>query len=354
MTIVRSVRQDDIDQLWDLIQQATYGMTTLQINKDQLMERVEASAFAVQRKTEKPDGNPYVFVMEDVHSGKLVGTSCIFSKIGGFEPFYAYRVIRSDHHCEALNKSVATTELQLIKIHDGPTEIGSLFLQPDFRGKGRGRLLSMARFAFMAAHPKRFSDEVIAEMRGVVHEDGVCPFWDAIGRHFFEMDFPQADSLSTIDKRFIEDLMPKHPIYTCLLSQEARDTIGQVHQQTKPALAMLMDEGFRTRDLIDIFDGGPVVHCPRDSIDAVRRTKSLRLADVRESLDAPLAVLASEQDGFRSLIAPALVQGDEIVTTEVASLMLRAKKNTSVLWMPLHPTPSDARQQAQQGIASGI
>jgi arginine N-succinyltransferase len=355
MTIVRSVRQDDIDQLWDLIRQATYGMTTLQITKDQLMERVEASAFAVQRKVERPDGNPYVFVMEDVHTGKLVGTSCIFSKIGGFEPFYGYKIIDSTHECEALNKSISTTELHLIKIHDGPTEIGSLFLLSDYRGQGRGRLLSMARFAFMAAHPKRFSDEVIAEMRGVVHEEGICPFWDAIGRHFFEMDFPQADSLSTIDKRFIEDLMPKHPIYTCLLSQEARDTIGKVHDQTKPALAMLQAEGFQARDLIDIFDGGPVVHCRRDSIDAVRRTRQLVLSDVRDTVDAPLAVLASEQNGFRALIAPAIVKDNEIVTTQVASLMLQCKKGTNLLWMPLHPAPNRSQTNDNEpGIASGI
>ena len=75
--------------------------------------------------------------------------------------------------------------LHLEKIHDGPTEIGSLFLLPEYRGQKRGRLLSLSRFAFMAAHPKRFAEDVIAEMRGVMSEDGQCPFWEAIGKHFF-------------------------------------------------------------------------------------------------------------------------------------------------------------------------
>ncbi len=53
MTVVRSVTLDDIDKLWDLIGQATFGLTTLQITKDQLTERVELAQFAFQRKTEK-------------------------------------------------------------------------------------------------------------------------------------------------------------------------------------------------------------------------------------------------------------------------------------------------------------
>ena len=80
MEIVRAVVLDDLDQLWDLVGKATYGLTTLQINKEQLRERVELSNFAFTRQTEKPSGEPYVFVMEDTKSGKLVGLSCIFSK----------------------------------------------------------------------------------------------------------------------------------------------------------------------------------------------------------------------------------------------------------------------------------
>jgi arginine N-succinyltransferase len=337
MTVVRSVRTSDIDQLWELIAQATFGLTTLQITKDQLTERVESSEFAFHKKTEKPAGEPYVFVMEEQGSGQLVGTSCIFSKVGGFEPFYAYRMVDHSVHCEALQAHRHFQSLHLEKIHDGPTEIGSLFLLPEFRGNGRGRLLSLARFAFMARHPKRFSEEVIAEMRGVVHEDGTCPFWEAIGRHFFQMDFPQADSLSTINKSFIEDLMPKYPIYTCLLSQESREVLGGIHPQTRPALAMLEAEGFRRGDMIDIFDGGPVVHCRRDAIDAVQRCRSLTLGNILERIDDSPAILASLQNGFRAILAPASIEQDRISITEVAALRLQSRLGAPILYLPLHP-----------------
>lgn len=106
-------------------------------------------------------------VMEDQLTRSLVGLSCIFSKTGGYEPFYSYRRVVELQTCEHLGIQQEVEVLVLDKLHDGPTEIGSLFLRPDYRGKGRGRLLSLARFLFMAMNPRRFSDRVIAEMRGV-------------------------------------------------------------------------------------------------------------------------------------------------------------------------------------------
>lgn len=355
MTVVRSVTRQDIDQLWDLIAQATYGLTTLQITKNQLTDRVELAEFAFNRKTEKPAGEPYVFVMEDPVAGKLVGTSCIFSKVGGYEPFYGYRVQQEEVYCSALKKNQKNEVLYLQKIHDGPTEIGSLFLLPEYRGNGRGRLLSLARFAFIAAHPQRFSSDVIAEMRGVVNEDGTCPFWEAIGRHFFQIDFPQADSLSTISKTFIEELMPAHPIYSCLLPQSARDVMGGIHPQTVPAMSMLEDEGFRRTDMIDIFDAGPKIQCPRDRIHAVQRCRPRLLTDVVDRIDAKPVLLANHRDSFRATIAPAIPSDSGIIIPEVAALQLRARKGEAIWWMSLHPDkPSeDALHDETSSLTAG-
>lgn len=338
MVIVRAVRLGDLDQLWQLIAQATYGLTTLQINKEQLAERVELSNFAFTRKTEKATGEPYVLVMEDVSHGKLVGLSCIFSKTGGFEPFYSYRRVVESNYCELLGTTQQVESLHLEKIHDGPTEIGSLFLLPDYRGQGRGRLLSLARFAFMATHPKRFSDDVIAEMRGVMSDNGECPFWEAIGRHFFKMDFPQADSLSTINKRFIEDLMPKYPIYTSLLPESGRAILGQVHPQTVPALNMLQAEGFVIDNLIDIFDGGPVVRCRRDEIGAVKRTLTTRVDRIVDRQEGEPQILASSSDGFRSMIGPVQLGEAGATISEIEALTLQLKVGDTLRVLPLRPT----------------
>lgn len=338
MTIVRAVQLADLDQLWELLEHATYGLTTLQINKDQLSERVEHSHFAFTRKTEKPTGEPYVFVMQDTPSGQLVGLSCIFSKTGGYEPFYSYARVTESSHCELLNKVQEVESLHLQKIHDGPTEIGSLFLLPDYRGQGRGRLLSLARFTFMSAYPKRFADQVIAEMRGVMNEDGHCPFWEAIGRHFFDMDFPQADNLSTLNKRFIEDLMPRYPIYTSLLPASARASLGDVHPLTRPALAMLQAEGFAKTNLIDIFDGGPVVRCATSAIDAVRRTQAGRLLGIESESSGPAQIVATLKNGFRATIAN--VQHDDagLIISQQTADQLQIASGDQLLTTSLYPT----------------
>ena len=337
MTIVRAVQLADLDQLWELVGQATYGLTTLQISKDQLNERVEHSHFAFTRKTEKPTGEPYIFVMEDTPSGQLVGLSCIFSKTGGYEPFYSYAQVTESNYCELLNKVQEVESLHLLKTHDGPTEIGSLFLLPDYRGQGRGRLLSLVRFAFMAAYPKRFADHVIAEIRGVMNDDQRCPFWDAIGRHFFEMDFPQADSLSTLSKRFIEDLMPRYPIYTSLLPASVRAIIGEVHQQTRPALALLEAEGFERTNMIDIFDGGPVVRCARSAIGAVRRTQAASLVRTASEVSGPAQIIASLKNGFRATIANAQVDAGGLIVAQQTADLLQLSSGDQLLTTSLHP-----------------
>ncbi|MFO0014005.1 MAG: arginine N-succinyltransferase [Planctomycetota bacterium] len=279
--IVREVSTTDLDALWDLAGYASTGMTSLKVDRDELADRIERAHFAFRRTSEKAEGAPYVFVIEDTSSHRLIGTSCIFSKTGGFEPFYAYRIVNQTQHSELLGQTRELRSLHLLKIHNGPTELGGLFLLPDCRGGGAGKLLSLSRFLYMAGHLKRFAKETIAELRGYLDEKEESPFWNAIGSHFFPIDYPRADALSMIDKQFIEDLMPQYPIYLELLPQKAIEAIGQVHEQAKPAYQLLIQQGFVQRDLIDIFDGGAVLHCETNRIDAVRCSKVARVAEIR-------------------------------------------------------------------------
>src|SRR5690606_15072354 len=117
------------------------------------------------------------------------------------------------------------------------------------------------RFMLLAQRPGRFADRVVAEMRGRCDQHGVSPFWEAVMRPFFQVDFPVADALSTIAKNFIEELISPFPIPLELLPQGAREVIGQVHPETEPAVKLLNGEGFTATNMIDIFDAGPVLEC---------------------------------------------------------------------------------------------
>ena len=92
MLIVRRVQESDLNPLFELIQRSEYGLTTLKISKDELETRIERSMFAFRQKSGKPNGQPYVFVLEDLNNGEIVGTCSIYSKIGGFEPMYSYEI----------------------------------------------------------------------------------------------------------------------------------------------------------------------------------------------------------------------------------------------------------------------
>ena len=243
MLIIRPVSPADLDQLYALAGETGYGLTSLPQDRELLANKIIESQESFARLGRKPRGDSFLFVLEDTDTGKAVGTTGIVTKVGGFEPFYAYRIETAVAESEALKVRREVKFLKLVADHNGPCEIGSLVLSPEYRKGENGRLLSLVRFLFIAEHGSRFDPVVIAELRGIIDEAGRSPFWEAIGRHFFETDYYKADYLSGVDKRFIADLMPKHPIYIPLLPKEARDVIGQVHPQSRPAAKILSGRG---------------------------------------------------------------------------------------------------------------
>ncbi|MEX0321268.1 MAG: arginine N-succinyltransferase [Puniceicoccaceae bacterium] len=258
--VLRPVKNSDLPQLTELVRHSAGGMTTLPEHPEGLEARVHESCRAFDHRVRKPGGEVYLFVLEEVSKGRIIGTSGIISRVGGFDPFYTYSIKDVLQEYEALGISKTIQLLKLNRNHKGPSEICSLFLHPDFRHHGLGKLLSLSRFCFMKTFPERFDESVIAELRGYIDPKGKSPFWEAVGKKFFWSDYYTADILCGIgEKDFIEALMPEHPIYVNLLSGSARSVIGKVHPHTEPARALLLKEGFKTTDEIDIFDAGPIL-----------------------------------------------------------------------------------------------
>lgn len=338
MLIVRRVHESDLDPLFELIQKSEYGLTTLKISKVELESRIEKSMFAFRQKVGKPNGQPYVFVMEDLNSGRIVGTCSIYSKIGGFEPMYSYEIKESHHNSDELGVYKTIQGLHLREKHDGPTEIGSLFLSPDYWGSGHGRLLSLSRFLFMAEFKERFEKEVIAEMRGVVNKEGKSPLWSALGSHFFQIDFPKAETLTSQSKKFIADLMPKHPIYIPLLPENAQEVIGKVHENTQPALAVLEKEGFKFSQLVDIFDGGPTVHCDLEEIRSVRQSMAGIVGAIeKEVQNGKQQLVSNARLDFRACLGDTSWNQDQVTIDQVTALRLGLKVGDPIRCVYLKP-----------------
>ena len=120
-------------------------------------------------------------------------------------------------------------------------------------------------------------------MRGVHDVDGNAPFYNALPRKFFKMPFTKADYVNaTQGNQFINDLMPKYPIYLNLLSKSARDVVGQANAASEPAKLMLERQGFKYQGYIDIFDGGPTLSAERTQIDVVKNSLVYRVTSIED------------------------------------------------------------------------
>lgn len=281
---VRAANLGDTDALYALALQTGGGFTNLPPDRDALARRLERSDDCFQDRTPPEAGATYILVLEDVASGQVVGTATLFAEIGVEWPFYSYRRIHLNQTSVGLRKTLKSQVLHLVNDFDGCSEVGGLFLDPAWRRGGSGRLLARSRYLFIAQMRERFAQRVVADLRGYQDEAGRSPFWDALGRHFFDMPFDEADRFNSMTgNQFIADLMPKYPIYIQLLPPAAQDVIGRTHPAGEPAYRLLLEEGFRDDGYVDIFDAGPTVHAEIDNLKAVKDSRVVTVTGVTDT-----------------------------------------------------------------------
>ena len=277
MYLIRPIVSDELEVLFKMAQDSGVGVTTLPANHDRMAAKINRSVKSFADQVEQKDAL-YLFVLEDSESHEIVGICAIESQIGHQDVWYNYRLGNTVHASQELgvHKQIAT--LFLSNDQTGMTELCTLYLKPQYRKGMNGRFLSKSRYLFLAEFSERFSEYVIAEMRGYSDAQGHSPFWESLGKHFFSMEFRKADYLTGLgNKAFIAELMPKYPIYVPFLSADAQAVIGRVHENTEPALALLEQEGFRKNNYLDIFDAGPSVQCRLRDIRAVRASRLFRV-----------------------------------------------------------------------------
>lgn len=301
--LVRPVALTDLPDLLHLASLAGAGLTTLPDDEHILRQRIRKSVESFARFPDSPGGESYLLVMQTLTDDAppcVIGTAGVVAKVGGFEPFYSYVIEKVLFESRHIHVRREVPILRLHEEHDGPCEIGSLFLHPDHRHAYNGRFLQRVRFLLMAEHPAAFESTVVSEIRGVSDEHGRSPFWDALGHHFFGIDFRTADRLSVSNKKFIADLMPDHPIYIPLLPPDAQAVIGQPHPHSAPAVKNLVAEGFTYQHAVDIFDAGPVYACPRDQIRSVKHSRRGLVAEIVRDCPGELFMIATPAPDFRA------------------------------------------------------
>src|SRR6185312_16534347 len=162
---------------------------------------------------------------------------------------------------------------------DGPTEVGGLVVDRGYRRRPEkvGRLISLSRFVYIGMEPDRFEEDLHAEMAPPLTEEGRSEFWEALGRRFTGMPYQEADQISSQNNGFIQSLFPEEDIYLCLLDSRARLVLGRVAEETQPALHLLNRIGFKYKDEIDPFDGGPHLGCKASECTLIKNLKKYKL-----------------------------------------------------------------------------
>ncbi|MGC1304078.1 MAG: arginine N-succinyltransferase [Caulobacteraceae bacterium] len=322
MLVVRPAGPEDYDWMAELAALSGRGFTSLPEDEPTLRDRLAVSHDSFTGAV-APLEAWYTLMLEDSATGRVAGVAGVKAAVGLKRPFFSFRVVNMTQFSTAISTRFDHSALVLVNECSGWSEVGSLFLRPENRQGGAGRLLAQSRYMLIAADPQRFADVVLAELRGWFDEDGICPFWETIGARFFRLPFDQADLMSaSTDGQFILDLAPRHPIYLELLPEAARTSVGRVHRDGEAARVMLEREGFRYQNLVDIFDAGPSVSCRRDDITTVRGSV-VRRVKIGSPVEGPDRLVATDSiESFRAVRAPVQVGEEEAeVSSETAEAL---------------------------------
>ena len=313
MLIVRAARRTDIDAFVQLAREAGTGFTSLAVPPEALEARLAKSEAAFASPGTEQTEDTYQLMLEDTETGRVVGCSAVKAMVGVSKPYWDFKILTLAQHSVEADRRFDMDAMMLVNDFAGATEVGTLFVSEAGRGTGAGRLVAQSRYLLIAAGRQRFGEKVLAELRGVVHEDGSSPFYDAVSRPFFRMDFAEADKLSaSTDNQFILDLGPQHLIYLELLPKAVQDVVGKTHKDGAGALRLLEWEGFHYNRYVDIFDGGPLVSAWTEQIRTLNESRvvTARAASVAGGVSG--IVSTDRVDNFRTCQTQAVIDGDVV------------------------------------------
>lgn len=280
MIIIRAVNKNDsasLEKLSRLASESHPGFLNVPQDADAWADKITFSERSFAGKIEKGAVKKYIFVAEDLDSKQILGVSMLASQHGTKEsPHFYFQVGHEQKFSQTINTGFIHGTLVLHIDHDGPTEIGGLLVDPEARNHSEkvGRQVSFARFLYMAMNRAIFKDKIIAELLPPLTKKGKSPLWEAVGRRFTNMDYWEADYLSSKNKEFILSLFPSGVIYVTFLPAEARNAIGKVSKHTEPVMHMLKKIGFQYQHQVDPFDGGPHLIARTDDITPIRSYKT--------------------------------------------------------------------------------
>ena len=146
--------------------------------------------------------------------------------------------------------------------------------------------------------------------------------------------------LSRKNKEFVTSLFPKGDIYTCLLSGEVRDAIGQVGPGALPVKHMLERIGFYWKQHIDPFDGGPHYWAETDKVKLIHEASkfSVRRELLKRKTGEFGLVALMQNDEFRCIETHCHANRGRIQLPQGAVDLLGGEAGQKVYYVPASAT----------------
>jgi arginine N-succinyltransferase len=342
MFVVRPVEATDIPALEALAAVVTPGVHTLPRSRKTIERSVERSLASFAAAPDMPSEEAYVFVLEAADKS-IVGSAAISATAGSSGTFFAFRNDVIQQVSRDLNISHNVHALTLCSDLTAHSQLSGFYVREQYQSGSAAALLSRARLLFAAVAPQRFSEKFFASLSGFIDANGQSPFWEALGRKFFQMDFIAAERLieGARNRTLIVELMPHYPVYVPLLSGAAQAAMGQVHPEGELPFRILSEEGFEADEYIDIFDGGPILSARKSAL------RSFSAAARRHVAGIPVAggvlsdglhlVASTREDKFRAVMVECSCpdMSDSVALTAGAKQRLDVVDGDAVLCVKL-------------------
>jgi arginine N-succinyltransferase len=341
MLLLRDAQRSDLPSLSSLAR--VLDTVNLPDDPRTLAGIIDRSRRSFSARIRNPLERTYVFVAEDPRSGRVIGTSMVIAQHGTREsPCTFFNLSEREHYSGTLDRHFKHPVLSMGYHFDGPTEIGGLVVHPARRGgpEKPGKQLAFVRFLYMAAHPSRFRETVLAELMPPLTPDGRSLFWEAFGRRFTDLDYPTADKKSRANKEFIQQLFPPFDVYATLFPPAVRNVLGKVGPETEPARRLLERIGFRYVNRIDPFDGGPHYEAKLAEVSLVKAHRRARLSPepLRRRGEAEECLVGHERprgrSRFRAVRAEVRLEGERVELPPRAAELLGARPGDRLLLIP--------------------
>jgi len=334
--LLRSASIQDIKQLSDLSSQ--FSLLNLPSDKKVLGEKIERSMASFAGDL-PPIEAEYLFVVEDLEQGQIAGSSLIIAKHGTDEsPHYFFKILKKNRFSEDLGIGFIHQVLRLCEDTDGPTEIGGLLIDRNYRRRPEklGKQISLIRFIYMGMCPEDFQSRVLCELTPPLAEGGRSEFWEALGRRFTGLPYQEADLISQRNKEFISSLFPEEDIYLTLLDSRARLVLGRVGQETRPAQHLLESIGFQYLHEVDPFDGGPHFGCDLQNIATIKNGRWASATTAKGAQFLNHGLVGMKRDGhFRGLLTAYDTIGDDLVLPPLAMRVLDLDAGEKIYFSPV-------------------